>query len=59
MAKADLVTFVPAEDFTGYPDGKKTAFKAGVESQPVPAEFAALMREKGHAAPARAPRTPE
>jgi hypothetical protein len=41
-------TFVPAVSFTGYPDGKTPVqFFAGVESAPVPAEFAQLMREKG------------
>lgn len=50
--EATLVTFTPAETFTGYPDGKtKTLFKAGVESPPVPEAFAQLMREKGHVAP--------
>lgn len=44
-------TFIPAVDFTGYPDGKtKVTFRAGVESIPVPAEFAQLMRKKGHVA---------
>lgn len=46
-----LVTFTPAETFTGYPDGKTAAlFKAGVESQPVTEDFAQLMRKKGHVA---------
>lgn len=47
-----FTTFIPAESFTGWPmpyeenrDG--VAFKAGVESGPVPESFAALMREKG------------
>lgn len=41
-------TFVPAVSFTGYPDGKTPVqFIAGVESAPVSAEFAQLMREKG------------
>lgn len=45
-------TFVPAVTFDGYPDGKtKVTFRAGVESIPVSAEFARLMREKGHVAP--------
>lgn len=48
---AKLVTFTPAETFTGYPDGKTPVlFKAGVESQPVSEAFALLMREKGHVA---------
>lgn len=48
---AALVTFTPAEDFTGYPDGKtKVQFKAGIESGPVTEDFALLMREKGHVA---------
>ena len=43
-----LVTFTPAETFTGYPDGKtKTLFQAGVESEPVTEVYAQLMREKG------------
>lgn len=47
----ELVTFTPTETFTGYPDGKTAVlFKAGVESQPVTADFARLMRAKGHAA---------
>lgn len=46
------VTFVPAVEFTGYPEPyrtnrKGTLFKAGVESIPVPPAFADLMREKG------------
>jgi hypothetical protein len=50
-APAKLVTFTPAETFTGYPDGKTAVlFKAGVESHPVPETFAQLMREKGHVA---------
>ncbi|MCD2183337.1 hypothetical protein [Rhizobium sp. GN54] len=41
-------TFVPAVSFTGYPDGKTPVqFIAGVESVPVPAGFAQLMRDKG------------
>lgn len=42
------VTFIPAIDFLGYPDGKtRIDFKAGKESPPVPADYAALMRKKG------------
>lgn len=41
-------TFVPAVSFTGYPDEKTPVeFQAGVESVPVPAAYAALIREKG------------
>lgn len=44
----ETTTFIPAIDFLGYPDGKsRIDFKAGQESPPVPAEYAALMREKG------------
>lgn len=44
----ETVTFVPAIDFLGYPDGKtRIDFKAGEESPPVPAEYAALIRSKG------------
>lgn len=44
----DLVTFVPAVTFTGYPDGKTPVlFNADVESQPVPEEFVQMLREKG------------
>jgi len=47
-----LVTFTPAETFTGYPDGKsKTLFQAGVDSEPVTESYAQLMREKGLVAP--------
>lgn len=57
-AEAATETFVPAISFTGYPDGKtEVHFAAGVESQPVPAGYAALIREKGltqpYAHPAR------
>lgn len=59
MAKrsaSGLVTFTPAETFTGYPDGKSPVlFKAGVESVPVTTEFAQLMRAKGHVASAAKP----
>jgi hypothetical protein len=51
-AEPKLVTFTPAETFTGYPDGKTAVlFKAGVESEPVAEAFAQLMRDKGHVAP--------
>lgn len=43
MAGGERVT--PLVDFTGYPDGKKTEFKAGVEAT-VPAEYAAILRGK-------------
>lgn len=47
-----LVTFTPAETFTGYPNGKtKVLFKAGVESEPVTEAYARLMRDKGLVAP--------
>lgn len=47
-------TFIPAVSFTGYPDGKTPVqFIAGVESAPVPAEFAQLMRDKGLVADAK------
>lgn len=46
-----FTTFIPAVDFTGYPQPYETnkkgvEFKAGVESIPVPESFAQLMREK-------------
>lgn len=51
-ADPDTETFMPAVDFTGYPDGKTAvAFQAGVESIPVSKEFAQLMRDKGYVAP--------
>lgn len=47
-APAATETFVPAVTFDGYPDGRtKVTFRAGVESIPVPPEFAQLMRAKG------------
>lgn len=48
-AKAsETTTFIPAVDFQGYPDGKtRIDFKAGKESPPVSAEYAALIRNKG------------
>ncbi|MUZ53025.1 hypothetical protein GOZ97_07405 [Agrobacterium vitis] len=45
---APTETFVPAVSFLGYPDGStEVHFVAGVESAPVTAEFATLMRAKG------------
>lgn len=49
----DTETFVPTVTFTGWPNGFNKAnregvtFLAGVESIPVPAKYAALIREKG------------
>ncbi len=46
----DEVTFVPAVDFLGFPEGsgrRGVKFKAGQESIPVSREFAQLMRDKG------------
>lgn len=44
---APTETFVPAVSFLGYPDGStEVHFVAGVESAPVTAEFATLMRAK-------------
>lgn len=43
---ADLQRFVPAMDFTGYPFGQPVAFRMGVESIPVSAEFVQLMHAK-------------
>lgn len=48
-----MSTFIPAKSFTGYPDGNHknpVRFVAGVESGPVPEEFARLMYENGLAA---------
>lgn len=43
-----LETFIPKVNFLGFPDGKtKVNFTAGVESIPVPPEYAALIRAKG------------
>lgn len=45
-----MVTFVPAVDFLGFPEGsgrRGINFKAGQESIPVSPEFAQLMRDKG------------
>lgn len=41
------VTFIPAVSFTGYPDGKKMQFTIDVESEPIPADYLDLLREKG------------
>lgn len=55
-----VVTFVPAVDFLGFPEGsgrRGVNFKAGQESIPVSTEFAQLMRDKGlvsNVAPKRA-----
>lgn len=43
-----MKTFVPAGDFWGYPRGKKTLFKKGVETEPLPDDFVDLMEIKGH-----------
>lgn len=51
--KTRRVTFVPAEDFTGYPFGHRTEFKTGQRSIPVAESFADLMREKGHVEPGK------
>ncbi|MEH7903998.1 hypothetical protein V7794_22645 [Rhizobium laguerreae] len=40
-------TFIPAVSFTGFPNDVKTHFTAGVESEPMPADFIKLMRAKG------------
>jgi hypothetical protein len=47
-----FTTFIPAVDFTGYPQPYKTnrkgvEFKKGIESPAVPESFAQLMRDKG------------
>ncbi|QIO64776.1 hypothetical protein [Rhizobium leguminosarum] len=39
-------TFIPAVSFTGFPNDVKTHFTAGVESEPMPADFIKLMRAK-------------
>lgn len=49
--KADDVSVIPHEDFTGYPHGKEVLFHKGVESEPLPADYAELLREKGHIRP--------
>lgn len=44
----EMETFVPLVTFDGYPRGRtKVVFKAGVESEPVPAKYAELIRQKG------------
>ncbi len=48
MMAEKRVTVVPAEDFTGYPFGKKMQFRAGIESEPVPPDYAQLLADKGH-----------
>ncbi len=48
-----MTTFLPAQSFTGYPDGdhkNPVRFVAGVESGPVPEEFARLVYRNGLAA---------
>lgn len=55
------VTFVPAVDFLGFPEGsgrRGVNFKAGQESIPVSRAFAQLMRDKGLVDEARSPRAP-
>jgi hypothetical protein len=45
-----MKTFLPGRTFTGFPDGNHrnpVKFTAGVESVPVPEEYAQLMLEKG------------
>lgn len=55
MDGSDLVTFMPAEDFTGYPFGDPVEFRAGVESAPVPADYLTLLKSKGHVADSAMP----
>jgi hypothetical protein len=43
-----MTRITPKIAFEGYPDGKRTSFVAGVESE-VPDDFARLVIEKGHA----------
>lgn len=51
-----LETFVPSDNFRGYPDGVTPVdFEAGVESIPVTAEYAALIRAKGLAPDKKTP----
>lgn len=45
-----LVTFKPAFGFVGYPFGTPVQFSEGIESIPVPEDYAQLMRDKGHVA---------
>ena len=54
-----LVTFIPAQNFAGYPFGQKVDFVQGVESIPVPAEYAELMRVKRHVAPSHNETAPD
>lgn len=43
-----MKSFVPARDFTGYPDGKSPVhFKKGVESDLLADKFVELMHAKG------------
>lgn len=53
-AKAGPEAILPLTDFRGDPwgtgDSNAVAFRAGVLSSPVPAEFAQRMRDKGMAA---------
>lgn len=39
-------TVTPKESFTGYPNGKRTDFTAGVPV-PVPSEYADMLESKG------------
>lgn len=43
-----MKTFVPAENFSAYPHGRRVDFKQGVETEAYPVEFVDLMVEKGH-----------
>ena len=52
--KPDDVTVIPHEDFTGYPRGTEMLFRKGVESELIPADYAELLREKGHIRPIKA-----
>lgn len=48
-----MTTFLPSQNFTGYPDGdhkNPVRFVVGVESGPVPEEFARQVYENGLAA---------
>jgi hypothetical protein len=52
QAEEKMKTFVPAETFTGWPmpykaNRRGVVFLKGVESEPVPVSFIALMRDKG------------
>ena len=44
-----METIIPLHTFTGYPDGIKREFAEGVAAE-VPADYAALLRDKGHIA---------